>query len=100
MPRKKIPNRDKGKPVRLSNEVLNVLRVKLRRGESFDSMMRRLLGLPDRHGKPQEVRTYWILPQAMRVARTLAEARGESILWAVQNGKKKTEKPVRVTERI
>jgi len=100
MPRKKKPNRDKGKPVRLSNEVLNELRSRLRRGESFDSLMRRFFGLPDRLGNPQPIRTYWLLPSALVAAPSLAEARGEAILRAVQQGKRKTERPIKVIERI
>jgi len=100
MARKKKPNRDKGHPVRLSNAVLSVLNTKMRKGESYDNLLRRMLGIPSIKNEPQPRITLWLLPQALIAAKTLAEARGEAILCAVQQGKKKAEKPIKVIECI
>lgn len=100
MARKKKPNRDKGEVVRLSNAVISVLKKKLRREESFDSLMRRMLGLPSRLNEPHELATFWVLPQTLIATKNLAEARGEAILVAVSQGKQKAEKPIKVIECV
>lgn len=100
MARKKKPDRDKGRPVRLSNEVISVLTRKKRREESCDSILRRILGLPARNGSTQHLESFWVLPSTLTVKSTLAEARGEAILQAVRRGHKKAEKPIRVIEYV
>lgn len=100
MARRSKPNRDKGKPVRLSNEVLGVLTKKLRTRESYDSLLRRILGMSTRNGKTQTLETFWVLSNTLTVRRSLAEARGEAVLQAVRTGKRKAEKPIRVVEYV
>ena len=100
MARKAKPNRDKGRPVRLSNEVLSVLDRKLRKAESYDSLLRRIIGLPSRNDEPQHLEVFWVLPSTLLARKSLAEARGEAVLAAVRKGKKKTEKPIKVVEYV
>jgi hypothetical protein len=100
MARKRKPNRDKGEAVRLSNAVLAVLKPKLKRGESYDNLLRRMLGLPSRKNEAQTRAIFWVLPQTLIATKNLAEARGEAILAAVQQGKQKAEKPIKVIECI
>ena len=99
MPRKAKPNRDKGRPVRISNEVLTALDKRKRDKESYDALIRRMLGLDTRNGKPQPLRSFWILPSKLIVKTSRAEAKGEAVLQSVRQGKKKVmEAPIRVIE--
>ena len=99
MKKSKQDNR-KGCAIRLSNEVLNVLGRKMRKGESYDNLMRRMLGMPTKKAKPQPIEVFWLLPKALTVKKTLAEARGEAIILAVRRGKKNAEKPMKVIQAI
>jgi len=97
--KKAAPERDKGKPVRLSYLVLETLDKKRRGKEGFDAVLRRLLGLPNRRGTAQILRSFWLLPQKLIVRKSRAEAKGEAVLASVRSGKKKVmEAPIRVTE--
>lgn len=102
MPGRKLkPNRDKGEPTRLSNEVRIALKKRARNKESFDSILRRMLGLPDRNGRPQILQVFWLLPSRLIAKRTQAEAKGEAVLLAAREGKKKImESPIKVIESI
>lgn len=100
MGRKRKVNLDTGKPVRLSNAVLNLLNRHLRETESYDSLLRRILGLSDRRGTPQPREVFWVLPTALKVRRSAAEARGDAVLEAAKNGKRKAEAPLKVIEWI
>lgn len=99
MARKAKPNRDKGKPIRLSNKVLETLDKKKKGRESYDAILRRVLGLPTRKGLEQSLRTFWLLPSKLIVRSSRAEAKGEAVLQSVQQGKKKVmEAPIKVVE--
>ena len=91
--------RDKGRPVRISNEVLGALDKKKRFKESYDAILRIILGLPTRKGKPQPLRSFWVLPTSLIAKLSKAEAKGEAVLQSVRNGKKKVmEAPIKVIE--
>jgi len=77
-----------------------VLANKLRRAESYDSLLRRILGLASRRDEPQPLEVFWVLPSTLLARKSLAEARGEAVLQAVRNGKRKTEKPIKVVEYV
>jgi len=100
MARKRKPDRDKGEVVRLSNAVIEVLRRKLKKAESYDNLMRRMLGVPSRNNEPHPLEVFWVIPGTLTAKRSLAEARGEAILQAVKKGKRKAEKPLKVIEYI
>lgn len=92
--------KQKGKVVRLGASVYARLLVKKRDGESWDSLMRRLLGLANKKGIEQTKRTYWILPQAKLIFDNEKDARGMSVVIAVKAGKKKPESPLKVSEEV
>lgn len=100
MGRHKKLQKDDGKPIRISNEVLRILSPKLKTRESYDSLLRRLLGLPKKNGTPQELEVFWVLPVALQVFRKPDEAKGAAVLNAVKSGKKKAERAVKVMECI
>jgi len=90
-----------GKVVRVSPKVWEYLKTKRKPKETIDSLIRRLIGFPNKKGEPNSVNTYFILPETKIVCDSVEEARGKAILFAIKNGKKKpTEKPVRVREVI
>ena len=84
----------------MSNEVLGILTKKLRKAESYDNLLRRMLGIPSRKDEPQHLEVFWVLPSTLLARKSLAEARGEAVLEAVRKGKRKTEKPIKVVEYV
>ena len=101
MPRKKKASRDKGRPIRISNLVLEALDKKKKVCESYDAILRRFIGLPDRRGAAQPRSIYCLLPKSLIARKSRAEAKGESVLQAVRQGKKKViEAPIKVTESL
>lgn len=79
-----------GKVIKISHFLANYLRKRGSRGESFDSILRRHFGLPDRKGKPNKLAYYYVVPGEKPIIRTdLAEARGEAIVQAARKGLKK-----------
>lgn len=98
----KIPVRrkQKGKVVRLGASVYARLVVKKKDGESWDSLMRRLLGLATKKGIEQPKKTYWLLPNAKLIFDTEKDARGMAVLLAVKAGRKKPEAPIKVSEEV
>ncbi len=96
-----------GKPVKLSTELTAFLnKRKLRRGEknveSYDAVIRRMLGLPTKEGEAQELRTYFVLPQESEneplIFLKKSEARGAAILRSVRRGNRKPEVVITVRE--
>ena len=50
----------KSKVIRASEDVTKYLRTKkIKKNESWDSVLRRLLGLKDRKGNPQMIENFW-----------------------------------------
>jgi len=95
--------RDKGKPVRLSSEVLKYIKryerlSGQRTREGYDSILRRLFGLPTRKGEKQKKETFWLPLGGKRVFRDKADAAGEAVLLAHKSGKKKTKRVIMLKE--
>jgi hypothetical protein len=97
----------KGRIVRVSNDVFNVLNRRRPKDMSWDSFMRKMLGLPDRSGNPQnivegylEVTTGRFLPLTPdKNWRTLAEEAYEiAIVAAAKRGTSKVHKPIKLRE--
>lgn len=93
-----VPSRGRGRIIRISPELESYLRKRLKKKESFDSILRRLIGLNPRGKRGRAVRQrekFWLLrlPQPA-IFPTEAEARGEAIIRAVRMKKKKTERPL------
>lgn len=82
-----------GKAVRISLDVKNYLEKRQRGTESYDSILRRLFGLPTRKGDTQPLGLLFVIPngEAPITKLTLAEARGQAILRAARRGSKKAE---------
>ena len=88
---------DKGKPIRLSSTVIRQLMKYQRtkeqgKAESFDSILRRLFGLPTRGGQEQLLKTIWIVPGVPKIYEDEADAAGAAVLDAVTKKRKKTKK--------
>lgn len=97
----------KGKAVKLSPQLVSWIERKKRRPgrpneESYDSVLRRFLGLPDRRGKGrrQELKTFFIVPNEGQPMVFLeeAEARGAAIMLAVRKKREKPEAAIEVRE--
>ena len=97
----KQPRKKKGRVVRLSKEVETYLSRKRKGSESFDSILRRVFGLPDRKGNEQPLKTYYVIDNGGKspiIKRDKAEAKGEAIILAVRKDSKKTERVLTVRE--
>jgi hypothetical protein len=78
------------KPVKLSGAVIGFLNN--RRGnkggrkESYDSVLRRYFGLPTQRGKPQRLKTYFVLDNdgSPLIFTRKADAAGEAVILAVR----------------
>lgn len=88
MPRKP----QKGRVIRVGQEVYAMLQKRKRDKESWNKLLKRMFGISE------SKRTYWILEKAKLIFNDEKEARGMSIVLAVQDGKKKAEKPIKVQE--
>jgi hypothetical protein len=94
----------KGSPVKLSHEVITYLNKKKRRdsgtpAESYDSVLRRLFGLPTTKGEEQALETFFVIPaEEPLIFRDKAEARGAAVLRAVRKQTKKPEFVLTVRE--
>ena len=82
-----------GQVVKLRFETYNMLKKKKRKKETFNDLLVRLLALTD---KAEE---YWLVrnPEPT-VFRKKSDARGEAMIRARMNGKKKAERVVKVKE--
>jgi len=90
----------KGKVVRISPEVHAFLFGKLKKNESWDALLRRILGFPTRKGMPQPLIEVFLLRTTMKAYPSMARARGAAVAEAVQKGRNKAERPVRVREVV
>lgn len=89
-----------GKAIKLSHEVIDRLKRKQRKRESFDSVLRRILGMPSRSGERQELKILYALTEPGLVFERLEEARGESMVQAAMKKKRKAEKPIKLREYV
>lgn len=98
---KTLPNRrkkaSKGKLIRISDDVFNLLQKK-RQGKSWDSLMRRMLGLPDRAGITQPLVVGWLDQDTGQLYLDEAEARGAAVVAAAKRGTKKIKQPIKMRE--
>lgn len=76
------------KVIRLSPELIALLNSKLMRSESFDNLLRRLLGLPANKYSDRIALTFWVIDDGGHSFTDEAVARGEAIRLAVKSGKK------------
>lgn len=96
----KTKKKQKPKPghvLRVDAATWRFIEKKRRGSEPFASLMRRLIGLPNRKGEPPAA-DYYVLPGAHMALETIEEARGAAILLAVKGkkGKALIERPVAV----
>ena len=88
----------KGKTIRLSDEVLAVLR-KHQGRRSFDVILRDLLGLPQRvKDEHKPLLTGCLVPETGEFFLTEGEARGAAVVAAAKSGRSKVSKPIRMRE--
>lgn len=93
----------KGKVVKLSAFLAAHITKMGQKGESYDAILRKAFGLPDRRDNEQPLKAYYLLPGSPLVAKEatakgLAEARGEAILQATKRGLKKAVAVILVRE--
>jgi len=90
----------RGKVIKLSLELSAYLKSRMSRGEGYDAVIRRLLGLPTRKGEPQGLAEFYVVPNDGKpiIRLTLAEARGDAILQATKKKLKKAERVLTVRE--
>lgn len=82
-----------GKVVRLEPTVWRFFEKKRHKDETVSALVRRLIGPP--LSPDQEVKTYYILPEAKLVCETLEEARGAAVLHSVRMKRKdRIERPL------
>ena len=79
-----------GKVVRLGADVLKRLDSVRKKDESWSQLVARLISGD----------TYWLVPSAKKIFESRKEAMGFSVLAAVQTGKEKPERPVKVREDV
>lgn len=88
-----------GKVVRLSASVLAILNVKRKKGESWDTLVRRLLNIPLKRGLEPHLYEVWLLRSTGETFPTKALARGQSVRNGVMKGHQgKFEEPILVRE--
>ena len=90
----------KGPVIRVSHDVERFLTRHRRKKESFDAILRRYFGLPDKRGNPQDLRTYFVIPNDDKpiVFTEEPDARGFAIQLAIRQNRKKTERAIEVRE--
>ena len=94
----------RGMVVRVSEDLEQALKKRRRKRESYDALLRRCLGLPDKKGKPQSpyqiLHTYWAIHNegAPMVFMSQADAKGAAIQLAVKNKLGRIPRVFRVTE--
>lgn len=93
-----------GKIIRIGEELETILDKERKKDESYDSILRRCIGLPDKLGTtrpvPHLVYSFWVYVDGDKPVPflTKAEAQGFAIQSAVRAGKKKTGRVIRVQE--
>jgi len=101
---KVLPSRkrkaSKGKPIRLSDEVRGVLEKKRQGRMSWDALLRKMLGLPDRKGVVQPLIEGWLEVNSGLFFFEEADARGASVVAAAKTKSKKVKQPIRMREVV
>ena len=76
------------KIIRLSMDVINALEKYKDKDESWDTYLRRHLGLTSKEGEPQALRTYYVLPgKNPKISLHKAELKGLRLVEQVKTGK-------------
>lgn len=78
--------------IRLSPEVDKMIKSLGKRGEPYDNILRRLLGLPTNKYQEAAAKDFWVVVEQeanSRIFDNEAEANGRATLLAVRDGKKK-----------
>jgi len=90
-----------GKAIKLSHELISLLKNKQRKNESYDSVMRRVLGMPTRTGKDQLLEVFYILTRPRPIVFSeLKDAVGESMIRSAMKKQQKPEKPIKVRRYV
>lgn len=104
---KVLPNRrkraSKGRLIRVSDEVFNLLhkkRARFSKRMSWDCLLRRMFGLPTRKGDPQPLVEGWLEVNTGQFYLDEAEARGASVVAAARAKTKKCKQPLRMKEVV
>lgn len=104
---KVLPNRrkfaSKGRPVRLSDDIYNLLdkkRSRFTKRLSFDCLLRRVFGLPNRRGEPQPLVEGWLEVNSGKFYLDEADARGAAVIEAARARTKKVKRPLRMREVV
>lgn len=92
--------RRKGRIIRVSQEVYAYLERKKQGTISWDSLFRKIFGLPNRKGLKQPLTEFYFVPSTGRAFQKLSEARGAAIVDAVRKGSRKPDKPIRMREVV
>ena len=90
----------KGSPIRVSDEVRAHLEKKRQGRTSFDSLLRRMLGLPKRSGEKQPLVEGWLEITTAKFFLDEADANGAAVVAAAKAKTKKINKPIRMREVV
>lgn len=90
----------KGSPIRISDEVRGILEKKRQGRISFDELLRRMLGLPDRKGERRAILEGWLEVNSGHFYFDEAEARGASVIAAAKAKTRKVKQPIRMREVV
>jgi len=96
----KEPKKQKGKVIRVSELTYGLLAKKRQSKMSWDALLRRQFGLPDKRGNPQPLGEWYVLPEAMQVFDSLPKAKGAAVLNAVKSKSGRAERPLKVRECV
>ena len=91
--------KNKGRVIRVSQEIYDALETKKTSFKSWDSLLRCAFGFPARKGPGLKLQEFWSVPGSPRLFKTLAEAKGEAIKIAVRENSFQ-KKPVKLREVI
>jgi len=90
-----------GKAIKLSHELIGVLKKKQRKNESYDSILRRVLGMPKRSGEKQDLKIIYMLTRPEKIVfDRKADAVGEAMILAAMRKKRNAEKPIKFREHV
>jgi hypothetical protein len=103
MSKRKASSRTKtATAIKVSLDILKILQHRRKRKpklETYDSVLRRVLGIPSKTGEHSQRKVFWVLtkPQ-IAIFHNPAEARGQAILNAIRMKARRAEKPLEVME--
>lgn len=89
----------KGKLIRVSDEIYALLN-RNRSRASWDCLLRRIFGLPNRKGEPQPLLIGWLEVNTGQFYLEEAEARGASVMVSAKAKTKKFRQPIKMREVV